>query len=70
MEMTNKSLQQKFGSKQKDGGAHVDVLRQKSSSAADWDWKSTTGPAFRLRGQDGVFELTPHGKEKIIRGRK
>jgi hypothetical protein len=68
--MTNKSLQQKFGSKQKDGGAHVDVLRQRTSSAADFDWVPTTGAAYRLRGEDGVFELTPHGKEKTIRGRK
>jgi hypothetical protein len=48
---------------------HIDILRQKSSSAADYDWKPTTGPAFRKRDEDGSFELKSHGLE-ILRGKQ
>jgi hypothetical protein len=40
--------------KRKDGGKHIDRLREKAGYASDkWDWKNKTGKSFREKGVEG-----------------
>jgi hypothetical protein len=40
--------------KSRDGGQHVDILRQRSGYASDkFDWKNKTGKSFREKGENG-----------------
>jgi hypothetical protein len=52
--------------KRKNPTKHIDVLRRKTGSAADYDWRPTVGPAFRLRDETGAFQLDSGGKEKMM----
>ncbi len=60
----NPSLTNKYGSRQKDGGAHIDVLMSRAGvggSRKDFDWKPSVGPAFRKRDATGAFEIGSEG---------
>jgi len=40
--------------KSKDGGRHIDILRQRAGYASDrFDWKNKTGKSFREKGASG-----------------
>jgi len=52
----NPSLKNKFGSRQKDGGANIDQLtyRAEGGTKRRFDWQPTTGTAFRENLRGGV----------------
>ena len=60
----NLSLKNKFGSVQKDGGACIDQIRK--STAEDWDWRPTTGHAFRIHGPTGEMKLNEQGSPYVV----
>jgi hypothetical protein len=55
----------------RDRGTHIDILRQRDGhSYADHDWHPTTGPAFRVRDDDGAFKLNTQGSPYIVKKKK
>ncbi len=60
----NPSLTNKFGSRQIDGGGHIDIKMMRAGVAGskrDFDWKPSVGPAFRQRDSRGTFEIGSEG---------
>jgi hypothetical protein len=57
--------------KHKDDGKHIDVKRMRDGhSYADHDWHPTTGPAYRVRDDDGNFKLNDGGSPYIVKRKK
>jgi hypothetical protein len=49
---------------------HYDEVRRRGYTSITKDWRPHKRQGERIRGDDGVFELEPDGKEKIHGSKK